>query len=515
MHNTPTILIRSLIIYAICVPLALFLGYLIANPVDVATLVIACLIAALICFPLLLRWHYQLMLLSWSCTAVMFFLPGSPDLRLLMIVLSLGFSILQHILDRSHHFIYVPSVTWPLVFMAAVVLFTAKLNGGMGFRSLGGNVYGGKHYVLLLLGMLAYFALSAQRIPRDRARLYVGFFLIGGITSVISDLYSFAPSSFRYLFLIFPPSLTSLLGNVEVGTTRMSSAGATGIALTLFMVSRYGLAGIFSGKLWRLPVFFFSACLGLLGGHRGYVLTLGLILIFQFFLERLHRTRLMGRFLVLGVVAGAMMVAFSNKLPFTLQRSLSFLPLEFDREALDSGEATMEWRIQMWTGLLPQIPKHLLLGKGYTLTAEDFDMTAGFTAFNAREFDASEGGMALAGDYHNGWLSVILPFGIWGVLGVCWFLYAAGRVMYRNYQYGDPELRIINTLLFAMFLEATLIFTFGHLHTDILNFTGVLGLSVALNGGVARRVAVPQPGTVATRFPAMPLHPRPTAGRIS
>jgi hypothetical protein len=279
------------------------------------------------------------------------------------------------------------------------------------------------------------------------------------------------------------------------------------------MLARYGISGIFSGTVWRAPLFIFAACLGLLGGHRGYVLTIGLIFTFQFFLEGLHRTRMTGVFLAIGVLAAVVMVAFSSKLPFTLQRSLSFLPLDFDREALDSGESTIDWRIQMWTGLLPQIPKHLLLGKGYTLTAEDFDMTAGFTAFNAREFDSSQSGVALAGDYHNGWLSVIIPFGIWGVIGMCWFLFVGGRVLYRNYRYGDPEIRNLNTLLLALFLHATVNFTFANFHTDLINFTGLLGLSVALNGGVARRVLKPVPEASANRFPAMPLHPRPTTAR--
>src|SRR5690242_8955139 len=110
MTSSPTILIRSLITYAICLPLALYLGYLIANPVDISTLVVASVVAGLLCAPLLLKWHYQLMLLSWSTTAIVFFLPGQPNLKLVMLLLSLGCSVLQHALNRNLHFIYVPQV---------------------------------------------------------------------------------------------------------------------------------------------------------------------------------------------------------------------------------------------------------------------------------------------------------------------------------------------------------------------------------------------------------------------
>jgi O-antigen ligase len=93
----------------------------------------------------------------------------------------------------------------------------------------------------------------------------------------------------------------------------------------------------------------------------------------------------------------------------------------------------------------------------------------------------------IAGDYHNGPLSVIIPFGIWGVLAFLWFLIAGVRVLWRNYRHGDLELRILNTYLLSTFLVSIITFTFvfGAISTGLVAFTGVLGLSVALNGGVA------------------------------
>ena len=73
----------------------------------------------------------------------------------------------------------------------------------------------------------------------------------------------------------------------------------------------------------------------------------------------------------------------------------------------------------MWKALLPQVPPHLLLGKGYAISMEDFEMMGRDVAF--RSVDASQQGLALAGDYHNGPLSVVIPFGIWGVIAFLWF----------------------------------------------------------------------------------------------
>jgi len=81
--------------------------------------------------PLLLRCHYWLLLLAWNMTAVVFFLPGRPNLWLATTALSLGMSLLQRALSKEMHFIKVPQITWPLICLVVVVIFTAKLTGDL------------------------------------------------------------------------------------------------------------------------------------------------------------------------------------------------------------------------------------------------------------------------------------------------------------------------------------------------------------------------------------------------
>jgi hypothetical protein len=92
-------------------------------------------------------------------------------------------------------------------------------------------------------------------------------------------------------------------------------------------------------------------------------------------------------------------------------------------------------------------------------------------------------GAALAGDYHSGPLSVIIPFGVWGMAAFVWLLWAGARFLYTTYRDGEPELRQINAFLLSFFLARILFFffIFGTLHGDLFQFTGILGLSVALN----------------------------------
>ncbi len=84
-------------------------------------------------------------------------------------------------------------------------------------------------------------------------------------------------------------------------------------------------------------------------------------------------------------------------------------------------------------------------------------------------------------------------------------------MVYQNYQFGDPALHHTNTFLFAYFVVKVVFFfaVFGSLYSDLPVFLGLLGLSISLNGGVAKPVVVPQPKIVFNRFKLHPSARRP------
>src|SRR5580700_11777097 len=131
MNNAPAIL-KSLIVYAVCAPLAVWLGYLLTEPLDRSTLITAGLLTLALVFPLLLRWHQFLLVLCWNLPLMVFFLQGSPMIWLPMVTISLGISILQRAVKNDMRFISAPQITCPLIFMVVVVCVTAKMTGGFG-----------------------------------------------------------------------------------------------------------------------------------------------------------------------------------------------------------------------------------------------------------------------------------------------------------------------------------------------------------------------------------------------
>jgi hypothetical protein len=513
MNNAPAIF-RSLIVYAICMPLAIMMGYLLTNPLDYSTAAIYGVFALILSLPILLRWHYPLMLLCFNTSIVVFFLKGRPDLGLVMMVLSLGISTLERILSSEKSFIRVPQITWPLICMVVVVLFTAKLTGGFGFRALGSEVYGGKKYVDLLAGIATYFAFTAQRISPKNARLYASLFLLGGVTAFVGDLYSITPSALHFIYWVFPPSGSSS-DSFEFGVTRLGGVSGAAATFAAWLVARHGLRGIFlSGKRWRLVLFIVASLMILLGGFRIKILSYLFVMGLLFFLERLYQTRMLLVIVLAGILGTVAIIPLARHLPYTAQRALAFLPLDISSEARLSADDSTQWRIDMWKALLPQIPPHLLLGKGYAISMEDFQMMERETAFRA--VDESQQGLALAGDYHNGPLSVIIPFGIWGAIAFLWLTIAGMQVMYCNYRYGDESLRTFNAYFLVTYLYVFVRFfiVYGSMTDDLMNFASMIGISVALNGGVRRAAPQPVQARQPMVYPAKILpHPRPVFHR--
>ena len=500
---------RSLIIYGLALPLAISLGYLLATPLDFTTMTVVGIILFILTIPLLLRWHHPWLFATWNMSAILFFLPGRPSVWLIVALISFCIGVLQYIINRDVKFLNVPSVTRPLLFFGVVVLITMRLTGGIGLKALGSTTYGGKNYVLLLTSIIGYFALISRPIPPKRAELYVLLFFIGSVTLAIGDLPLLLPSGFNFLYLVFPLLQSGALvqqGVDIVGTSaamRVTGFGFMGMALFGVMLARYGLRGIFlePSKPWRAVLFVAILFSGLLGGFRSIFIFFLMVLAVLFYMERLYQTRLLPILIIGGMLGGTLMIAFANRLPFAVQRSIAFLPINIDPMARLSATVTTEWRLQMWKDVLQEVPQYLILGKGYGFSARDLAMIE----------DTARGGSGLettmmAGDYHNGGLSVIIPFGLPGMLGFLWFLWAGLRVTYQNYQFGNPEFHRANSYIFALFLVKSFFFftVFGGLVTDFMQFTGLLGLSISLNGGVARPVVLAQPKVVLNRFK---LHP--------
>jgi len=510
----PTELLRPLIVYAVCVIMAVIAGYALVNGLnygDFQSVGTIGLVVGVLIFPLLMKWHYPLLVLSCGLPATLFFLPGHPTLFVAMVAASLTISVVERILNRDQPFLPATGVRWPLLAFLLVVLITAKMTGGFGMRSMGSDVYGGRKYVMLIAGILSFFAFTARPIPKKYANLYVGLYFGGAVFNIVSDLYPYVPSVFRFIYLVFPASgqfMGTFDNQWDLGVTRLSGVSTAGIAIIFWMLARHGIReNILTSKLWRPALLALAAMLVLTGGFRSSVIGVLIVLALLFYMEKMHQTGVMLVLILVGLMSAVLVVPLASHLPHTFQRSLAFLPLDISPEVRMDAEGSTTWRVEMWKALLPQIPQYLLLGKGYAFSAETFNESMGVNAMFQHNIDASQDPLALSSDFHSGPLSILIPFGIWGALVWLWYWLAGFWVVWRNFRYGDQDLRHINVFFLALFISkcVTFLFVFGGLVEDMGSFAALIGLSVAINHGVMQPAPAVQPA------PASPVMPFPGA----
>lgn len=488
---------RALLIYALILPLAVLLGYMLATPTDFNSFAFVLMSFTAISIPAILKWHHFLLACTWNAALIVFFLPGQPQLGVVLAFLSLGVSMVTRTLSKHKQFIRVPALTMPLLCILAIVLVTAKFTGGFGGRVFGAETWGSKRYLGVFGAIAGYFAFSAMAVPKEKARLYLTVFLLGGLTALISDLTYMAGPQFYFLYVLFPSDYAAMQALTADVLMRFSGVSYASAWTYYFLMGRFGIEGLFDFHApWRL-LYLAAAVVGsLFGGYRGLVILMALIFMVQFFVEGVYRRRLGPVLIFASLMTLVGMLSVVDKMPLSIQRAFSFLPIEgIDPTARQDALGTLDWRLSMWKLLLPEVPKYLILGKGYGFNGTDYYLTQEAIR---RGMYANYEDTLISGNYHNGILTLLIPFGIFGFSAFLWFCGSSWWVLWRNSRFGDPDLRVINNFLLTYFC-ARLLFYFvfyGQFDIDFFQFTGTVGMSVAINGGVRSPESLVEPDLV-------------------
>src|ERR1043165_2884981 len=216
--------------------------------------------------------------------------------------------------------------------------------------------------------------------------LYMGIFCLSGLTGVLSHLIYLGGNKFFWLYQFIDslPAFGQAAAEWDVqGQTLVRSVPLMGAAVAVisFMLARFGVRGILDlRKPWRLLLVGLCVAVGLFGGFRSFVLGMVLVMGVAFFLEGLHRTRYLPILIATAVIGLGVLVVVSERLPFSVQRSLSFLPVKIDPAVQMDAQGSLDWRLQMWDILRKEIPDYLLVGKGFAIDPAAMQMSE----FNSR-----------------------------------------------------------------------------------------------------------------------------------
>lgn len=477
---------RAQVIYGLCLPLAALIGFFLAEPMRFGTVAVVSAILGILIWPLFVKWYHPLLVASFHCSLILGFLPGSLPLWVPFAFAGFLLVVVQRCLDSRIRFFPPGGVGLSLVAIAGVVILTALVRGGVGFRSMGSESMGSKKYFFVLLGIACFFVLATRAVPRKQALLYMGLFCLSGLTGVLSHLIYLGGNKFYWLYSFIDslPAYGQAAAEWDVhGQTLVRSVPLMGSATAIisFMLAWFGVRGMLRlHKPWRLCLVMLCMAVGLFGGFRSYVVGMALVLGVAFYLEGLHRTRLLPILFMVAVIGIAIVAMVSDKLPLAVQRSLSFLPVKIDAGVQMDAQGSLDWRLQMWDLLRKEIPDYLVVGKGFAIDPTAMQMSD----FNSRfGYGIQAEWAVLAGEYHNGPLSVLIPFGAAGAITFVWFLIAGTLRLRWFLKHGDPALLNINRALCAMFVAKIIFFAvfFGSFYSELVDFVVLVGLAECFN----------------------------------
>ncbi len=474
------------------IPLAILIGYFLADPTDFTSLIGFSFLFFFFSLPFLLYQHHSALILASTAYINAFFLPGAPQLWMLLAGLSFLISIISWPMHRqANRYCGFSSLDFSVIFIVAVVIFTLRATGGTGFNIFGAQVFGGRRYITLIAAAVGYFALILNPLSLEKAKSMGSMFWIMSGTAIFGNLAFALGPNFYFLFYLFPVEFVISQANAENiafagGVVRLTGLAPLGFGLFYWLLARYGLRGIMDlRKSWRLGLALMAVVLTMMAGFRSNLILLIVIFIVLFYLEKLHQTFYAGILALFLVCSTVILIGFSDRMPLTIQRSISFLPLKVDSVAKADAEGSLQWRLDMWRVVAADIPRYFWVGKGFSINPTDL-----FFAKEAqkRGFYSPSEAARLAGDYHNGPLSIMIPFGFLGVIGFSWFFVSSFKVLNNNYRYGHPELLIPNRFFLAFFVSKLFFFFvfFGAITSDFWLLASMVGLSLSMNRGMAK-----------------------------
>ena len=447
-------------------------------------MVIALMFGVLL-LPIMINYHHISLVAAWNMAFMVGFLPGTPKIWYLLALLSLCFTLAARAINKRRMLSYKP-LSYCMLAIGGVAIFTGVLRGGVGMRAMGSEMYGGKSFAYIILAIIGYFALSSVKIPKRKVLIYVLLFFLGTLTLISSNLVYLLGPQFWYLYLFVPVDYAVGQAQADFLKSEVVRYGGVGFALMgvyFYMMIRYGIRGILDFRyLWRIIILLMVIAGSLVGGFRSTLIIYILIFAIQFFLEGLHKTKYLWGIIGAAIIGVSFLYPFAKELPFSIQRSLSFMPgLQIDLAAKADADASIEWRLKIWSVMWPQVGNYLLLGKGFVYDSSDIYLAQESIK---RGFMQTEDYAVIVGDYHNGPLSILIPLGIWGLLAFIALNIVGLRMLYLFYKNGDPDLYMFNQGMLALFIARLVYFWlfFGAVASDMAIFAGILGLSLAVNG---------------------------------
>jgi hypothetical protein len=316
-----------------------------------------------------------------------------------------------------------------LIYINLAYLAIVFARNPVGFWAMQSSMVGGRPYFEIGLAFGAFMILSRVQITDFIAKIFPLFFVIPawfvGILDVIGRVFpqtGYVLNSF-YSGVGTGGATAAFQAEAEIGTTRMTGLQNAGVSSMLALCAKYNpitlISPLYPHRVMMLTIAFGAI---FLSGFRSSLLFAFMVLLLSSILRGRLRDLWVGA--GVGVIALIMLISMQGsvlQLPLTMQRALSWLPGDWNQEAVMDAEESSRWRVEMWGWAWNdnRILRDRVWGQGFGLSIDDMNLIAS-------SLIAGGGGASLlggsdrenfmiTGSFHSGPLSTIKYIGIVGL----------------------------------------------------------------------------------------------------
>jgi len=369
-----------------------------------------------------------------SITGNLNFLPLNFSMQELAIITVFCYLLFRMIFGLDVAWKLGPAILWvPLAGVFSILLYHWISSGDIGIKLLGGTGWGGRKYFKVALAVLCMPLLASFPGIRIRDLQLVPLcFFLGSFVDIVPDLLTtFVPATAPIVWRVYSGVNlaeygSTLQGNFfgEKSITRFGTLARLGAALGLVTLCYFpARTWLHPGRLWAFPVVLIGGLLCAMSGFRNTIFRYTLSVLAGLFASLRYKS-----LIVLPLIAAAALaVAFTHgtvlNYPLPIQRSLAFLPGNWDSQAIRETEGSSKWRKKIDELFYKEyFPKAPVLGQGYhfdpELAKRDTDV---YLAIAARQAEAGDEFADVRGFIeqrmpHEGPVHILLVSGILGML---------------------------------------------------------------------------------------------------
>jgi len=308
-----------------------------------------------------------------------------------------------------------------------IIVVQSYLRNPTGLNVLGSTNIGGKVYVHIIIGILAFVVLAWMKIPIRHlqlarklalifgwlefftllgARISNGFFNIGRHIYTSASWYSVDPRAY-----IDSRDATREAFAVKGADIAARQSASLGNPLQAFGVKILQYSNI----RWQFILTILALLFALLSGYRNVIANIGMLLAIGSIYYGGKAAFFKGLAFALACYIALLSCNAVFELPANVQRTLSFLPGNWQERYVNDTNNSSEWRFEIWKEVLltDRWIENKFLGDGPGFNAAQASASS---RGKLAGFDTHRSTILINGDYHSGPVSFIRNVGYVGLI---------------------------------------------------------------------------------------------------